>query len=160
VAACTGTVLAFVGGAALWTVRPKSGPESDLTVAVWEAVPSSVEGLGGKSDSCTFSERIVVEKQHRVALGEGDGVGASCKYVMHLDGWPQGEDECILEFPVSRIRAVEATTVGSRLAARYYWRRQGGLMIFRSEASHRVFISLDARWCRWVSVTEGLRAIP
>lgn len=158
--ACAGTALALATGGLLWSVRPKPGPQSDRRVAVWKAAPTRVERLARDPESCTFTDRIELEKQRRVGAGEGDGVAAVCKYVMHLDGWPEGEDECVLEFPVDGVRDVRATTAGASLAVAYYWHRQGGLMFHRSPTPHRTFITLDARWCRWDSVTEGLRVIP
>lgn len=156
-----GTVLALAVGGLLWSLRPEPGPPSDAAVAIWEAAPTEVEHLGGHPhNGCTFAERIEIEKQHRVGPGAGDGVRATCKYVMHLEGWPAGEKECILEFPIDGITAVRPTTLGARLAATYYRHRQGGLMYFRGATPGRAFVSLDARWCRWASVPEGLRAIP
>lgn len=121
---------------------------------------SVVEPLGGTADECTLAERAVLNKQHRILPSPGVGVSAVCKYVMHLDGWPEGEDECILEFPARSARGLETGSLGAWLATTYYQRRQGGNMFFTSEAPDRRFISLDARWCRWDSVVHGLRLIP
>lgn len=101
-----------------------------------------------------------MRKRRRLATGEGEGLAAVCKYVVHLEGWPEGEDECLLEFPMAEIHGVDHTTVGSRLAIAYYGRRQGGIMWFNGSEQGRSFVSLDARWCKWDSVVSGLRAVP
>jgi hypothetical protein len=157
-----GCALLLAAAAALaWTLLPKPGPPGDRTVRTWDAAPTTVEPLTAKAgETCSAAERLVLTKQRRV-LGDtaGQGVAPVCKYVMHLEGWPESEDECVLEFPVQSIRALQARTLGSRLALTYYRHRQGGIMIFTGPAPDRSFISLDSRWCRWASVPTGIRAL-
>ncbi len=80
-------------------------------------------------------------------------------YLLQLNGWPEGEDECILEFPVEMIRGLEITTATAWLATRYYQHRQGGIMVFSGPEPGRRYISLDSRWCKFEGVVNGIRAI-
>ncbi len=156
-----GAVLFVAMAGVIWRVSPKPGPVRDLNSWTWEGVPTTAEPLaGGSSDSCSLSERFVLRKQRRILAGEGEGVPAACKYVMHLDGWPEGEDECVLEFPLGTIQALETTTFGAWVAANYYRHRQGGNMFFTGPEAGRSFLSLDARWCKWGAVVDGIRALP
>lgn len=155
----SGAVLALILLGLAWRLRPKPGPRADRSNPVWNGKPYVVEPLGGAADECTLGERVALNKEHRILPSRGDGVSAVCKYVMHLDGWPEGEDECILEFPARSVRGLEAESLGAWLATIYYQRRQGGNMFFTSAAPDRRFISLDARWCRWSSVGDGLKLI-
>jgi hypothetical protein len=154
------TVLALTLLGVAWRMRPKPGPAADRSSPVWHVKSNVVEPLGGTADECTLAERAVLNKQHRILPSRGDGVAAACKYVMHLDGWPEGEDECILEFPARNARGLAAKSFGAWLATAYYQHRQGGNMLFTSEATERRFISLDARWCESDSVVDGLRLVP
>ena len=156
----SGTVLALILLGLAWRLRPEPGPAADRDSPVWTVTANVTEPLAGTGGECTLAERDVLDKEHRILPSGGDGVSAVCKYVMHLDGWPEGEDECILEFRARSARGLGTESFGAWLATTYYERRQGGNMFFTSTAADRRFISLDARWCRWSSVVDGLRLIP
>lgn len=147
--------------AVVWSLRPKPGPAADAQVAVWDVVPTEVEPLAGDAEaSCSAAERLVLQKLGRVGTLDGSGVPARCKYLMHLEGWPEGEDECLLEFASNRISGIATESWGAKLAAAYYRRRQGGIMIFAGPTEGSSFISLDARWCSWSNVVTGIHAVP
>lgn len=155
-----GAALAVGLIAVAWSLLPKPGPAADARVGVWHVVPAVVEPLSGDPASCTAEDGLHLQKLRRVGTLEGPGLPATCKYEMHLQGWPEGEDECILEFASDAIRGIEAETLAAQLAATYYQRRQGGIMTFAGPTAGRAFISLDARWCGWSSVVQGLHAVP
>ena len=142
---------------AVWRVRPKPGPVSDSHSPTWKLTSAFAEPLTGRSfDDCTLTEGTELRKHGRIIPTKGSGVAAACKYVTHLEGWPKGEDECILEFPVDSVQSIWANTLGARLAGIYYSRQQGGIMVFSGPKPGRRFIALDARWCRWGAVANGL----
>lgn len=161
VALAVGAGFFLAVAAPLWHFRPKLGPAADSRSGVWHVAPESVEPLSGEREaSCSLPEHAELQKHRRVSTDPGEGVGAVCKYVVHLEGWPEGEDECILEYPTATISALRPTTTGSRLAARYYRHIQGGIVVFSGPEVGRSFVALDARWCRWPAVADGLHALP
>ena len=96
----------------------------------------------------------------RLVLSSAEGVDAVCEYVFHLPDWPEGEDECVLEYASKTASGIAVSTIGAELAEAYYRRRQGGIMYFTGGRPGRVFVSLDARWCRWLSASSGLGVSP
>lgn len=150
-----------MGLATLWQLRLRLGPTADLRSQTWDVVPTTVEPLfRNPRSSCSVSERVLLQTRRRLSGGEGNGVAAICKYVTHLAGWPEGEDECLLEFPVAEVHGIGHTTAGSRLALAYYNHTQGGIVWLSGPEHGRSFVSLDARWCKSDSVVLGLRVLP
>lgn len=139
--------------------QPSPYVESDRwSVKALSVTP--VRSLENKAASCSLGFAFTVIRQRRQPRLAGHGVAASCMYLTHLEGWPDGENECLLEYPTETVRGVQATSLGARVAERYYSRRQGGLLSFTAQDSERVFLMLDSRWCNWRSVIRGLELVP
>ena len=148
-------VVALLALATLWYLRPKQPPyreQSEWRMDVGAGTPTG----GGPGEACSLRGPAVLTMHRRLVRAKAESAESSCMYVFHLPDWPDGEDECVLEYQSGSASAIVPSTIGARLAETYYRRRQGGMMYFTSEHRERVFVSLDARWCRWSSVTSGL----
>ena len=159
VGAATLVIGVVLCGATVWHLRPKQPPyreRREWRMNVGRGEPLTAEGAG----SCTLEGESVLAIHRRLVKAEGKSVEPVCKYVFHLPEWPDGEDECVLEYRSGSARAIAGSTVGARITETYYRRRQGGIMYFTSDEPGRIFVSLDARWCRWDSVASGLGVVP
>ena len=111
------------------------------------------------SASCSLGHDVELVRERPLPSVDEAGSEASCEYLVRVADWPEGELECVLEYRVSTIRAVRATTFGFGLALRYYGWRRGGIYRFSGDEDGRSFLMVDSRWCKCFGAGFGLEAV-
>ena len=143
-----------------------SWPGDDRTSGTNRVVVTQAEPLGGDhapgAQPCSLEGQLLLRKNAWMPWVEIAGVAPSCRYRLQRARFPEEDERCLLEYPLTTANGIEAANLGATIAQTYHRNYLGGnsLRLYSSRGADRLLLVLDRRWCEWDSIISGLRLVP